>query len=77
MKAIALEASRLLAPLCLAGWTFAPTDQGPVILAVDDAPDLAAHQLADRRGVLTADFQAFIAARREALAEAEQLRLEG
>ncbi|MGA0599420.1 sugar-transfer associated ATP-grasp domain-containing protein [Caulobacter sp. KR2-114] len=76
MRAMALEASRLLAPLSLIGWEIAPTDQGPVILGVDEAPDLAPHQLADRRGVLTADFQAFVAARREALAEAEQLRLE-
>lgn len=76
MRAMALEASRLLAPLSLIGWEMAPTDQGPMILGVDEAPDLAPHQLADRRGVLTADFQAFVSACRDALAEAEQLRLE-
>jgi len=76
MRAMALEASRLLTPLSLIGWEMAPTDQGPLILGVDEAPDLAPHQLADRRGVLTADFQAFVAARREALAEADHLRLE-
>jgi hypothetical protein len=76
MRAMALEASRLLSPLSLIGWELVPTTAGPMILAVDEAPDLARHQLADRRGVLTADFQAFVAARREALAEAEQLRLD-
>ena len=59
------EASRLLAPLALIGWDVAPTADGPVILAVDPSPDLALHQLIDRRGVLNAEFQAFIAARRD------------
>ncbi len=77
MRAMALEASRLLSPLSLIGWEMTPTPDGPLIVGVDEAPDLTPHQIADRRGVLTADFQAFISARRDALAEAEQIRLEG
>ncbi|HEX7759882.1 MAG TPA: sugar-transfer associated ATP-grasp domain-containing protein [Caulobacteraceae bacterium] len=77
MRAMALEASRLFAPLALIGWEMTPTPDGPLILSVDEAPDLIPHQIADRRGVLTADFQAFVSARRDALAEAEQMRLEG
>lgn len=77
IRAMALEATRLFSPLALIGWEMTPTPDGPVILSVDEAPDLTPHQMADRRGVLTADFQAFVAARREALAEAEQMRLDG
>ena len=74
MRAVAMEAARLFAPLGLVGWRIAPTHQGPVIIDVEESPDLASHQIADRRGVMTREFQAFLAERREtALLRAEAL----
>ena len=40
-----------------------------MILGLDPAPDLDLHQLADRRGLLDAEFLAFLADRRALAAE--------
>jgi len=68
LKAAACEGARLFAQFGLIGWDIAPTADGPVILGLDPAPELDLHQLADRRGVLDAEFMAFLGERR-ALAE--------
>ncbi|HEY1751855.1 MAG TPA: hypothetical protein VGG29_11355 [Caulobacteraceae bacterium] len=69
LKAAACEGARLFGQFGLLGWEIAPTDAGPVIAAVDPAPDLDLWQLADRCGVLDPELQGFLAARRRARAE--------
>jgi hypothetical protein len=72
LKAAACEGARLFAQFGLIGWDIAPTAGGPVILGLDPAPDLDMHQLADRRGVLDAEFLAFLAQRRALAADCRQ-----
>jgi hypothetical protein len=77
LKAAAVEAARLLGELALAGWDVAPSVGGPVILGFTPTPNLSCHQFVERRGLLDADFLAFLEAQRRAGADhAEQLRLE-
>ena len=77
IKALAVEGARLLSPFGLLGWDIAPTAEGPVILGVTPTPDVALHQLVDRRGLLDALFLAFLDERRRLAADhAERLRLE-
>jgi hypothetical protein len=64
LKATATEGARLFAQFGLLGWDVAPGAGGPTILGLDPAPDLALHQLADRRGALEPEFRAFLAERR-------------
>jgi hypothetical protein len=64
LKAAAVEGARLFAQFGVLGWTVAPTADGPVILGVDAEPGFELCQLADRRGVLDAEFLAFLAERR-------------
>ena len=75
MKAAAVEAARVLAPLGLIGWDIGAGAAGPVVLGLTATPDFAAHQLADRRGMLDAELADFLEARRRlAGAHAEQLK---
>jgi hypothetical protein len=69
LKATAAEGARLFGQFGLLGWEIAPAEAGPVIVAVDPAPDLDLWQLADRCGVLDPELQAFLAERRRAHAE--------
>jgi hypothetical protein len=64
LKAAAAEGARLFSQFGLLGWDIAPTADGPVILGLEPAPELDLHQLADRRGMLDAEFLAFLADRR-------------
>lgn len=68
LRASAVEAARLFPELGLVGWRIAPSADGAVIVDVDEQPDLLRHQLAERRGVVTPEFQAFLGERRETLA---------
>jgi hypothetical protein len=63
LKATATEGARLFTQFGLLGWDVAPGAAGPTILGLDPAPDLAPHQLADRRGALEPEFRAFLAER--------------
>jgi hypothetical protein len=77
MKAAAVEGARLMGALPLLGWKVAPAEAGPVILSATPTPDLVRHQIVDRRGLLDADFLAFLDdQRRLAAEEAEQARAE-
>jgi hypothetical protein len=69
LKAAAAEGARLFSQFGLLGWEIAATAEGPVIVAVDPAPDLEAHQIADRRGLLDELFLGFLAERRAFAAE--------
>ena len=62
MKALAVEAARLMRHVPMIGWDIACTDDGPVIVEMNETPDLFLVQMADRRGVLDdvfADFMRF------------------
>jgi hypothetical protein len=73
MKEIAIEGARLLRHLGMVGWDMAVTDNGPLIVEANNAPDFTLVQLADRRGVLDAEFQEFLARqKREAAGHLKQ-----
>ena len=58
---LAVEGARLLKDVPLLGWDIAPTETGPVIVEVNETPDCLLPQLADRRGLLDAEFLSFMA----------------
>ena len=66
LKAAAVEGARLFTHFGLIGWEIAPSADGPVILGIDPTPDFLFCQLAERRGVLDAEFLAFLDERRRA-----------
>jgi len=75
VKAAAVEAARLMDGLAFVGWDVAPSEHGPVILSLTPTPDLVRFQLVERRGVLDAEFAAFLEGQRRLGAEhAEQLK---
>jgi len=56
----AIEAARLLRHVPLVGWDIAVTDEGPVIIEMNQQPDFDLPQLADARGILEPEFVNFI-----------------
>lgn len=60
----ALQAARAMNDFGLVGWDIAPVDGGALIVEMNHTPDLFLPQLADRRGILDAEFAAFLAERR-------------
>ncbi len=75
MKEVAVEGANLLRHFGMIGWDMAPTDRGPVIVEANSAPDFTLVQLADRRGVLDAEFHELMARqKREAAARQKQLK---
>lgn len=60
VRALALEGAAVLADTPLAGWDIAPVEDGAVLVEVNCTPDLMLPQLADGRGVLGAEMQAFL-----------------
>jgi Sugar-transfer associated ATP-grasp len=57
----ALEGAKVLPDLKLVGWDIAPVDDGAVLVELNHTPDFILPQLADRRGILDAEFKAFLA----------------
>ncbi len=77
LKATAVEAARLMGGLAMIGWDIAPSPQGPVIVQMSAAPDLGLFQLADRVGLLEADFLDVLTSQRHAATEhADLIRAE-
>jgi Sugar-transfer associated ATP-grasp len=60
MLAATLAGARLMQHVPMIGWDIASVDAGAVIVEMNEAPDFFLHQLADRRGALEPEFQAFI-----------------
>ncbi len=69
LKATAVEGARVLRHLPLLGWDVAAGEDGPVIVGLTPTPDFAAHQIADRRGLLDADFLSYLETQRHLAAE--------
>lgn len=60
MKALALRGARLMRHMPLIGWDIAPSESGAVIVEMNETPDFFLVQFADRRGILDAEFRAFM-----------------
>lgn len=63
---LALRGAAVFDEIALAGWDIAPVERGAIIVELNHTPDFMLHQLADRRGILDADFRIFLDERREA-----------
>ena len=58
----ALEAAKVLPDFNLIGWDIAPVDEGAVLVELNHTPDFILPQLADRRGIMDAEFRDFLGA---------------
>lgn len=65
LRQLALEAAHVFDQTPLLGWDIAVTPTGPVIVEVNETPDLTLPQIADGRGMLDDEFRLFLAKQRE------------
>jgi|SRR5579872_4673236 len=72
-KAAAIEAARVFKHLGFIGWDIGFGAEGPVILGMTATPDLLAHQIVDRRGLLDDEFLDFLEGQRRLAAEHAEL----
>ncbi|MGH6818190.1 MAG: sugar-transfer associated ATP-grasp domain-containing protein [Methylovirgula sp.] len=66
VKALALEGARVMRHVPMLGWDIGSAAEGPVIVEMNETPDLFLNQFPDTRGVLEPDFLAFLAEQRRA-----------
>ncbi len=66
VKALALEASRVMRHVPMLGWDIGAAAEGPVIIEMNETPDLFLNQFPDARGILEPDFLVFAAEQRRA-----------
>ncbi|MFZ1961084.1 MAG: sugar-transfer associated ATP-grasp domain-containing protein [Methylovirgula sp.] len=66
VKALALEGARVMRNVPMLGWDIGSAAEGPVIVEMNETPDLFLNQFPDARGVLEPDFLAFLAEQRRA-----------
>jgi Sugar-transfer associated ATP-grasp len=71
MKALALEAARVMQHVPMLGWDIAGTSAGPVIVEMNETPDFFLIQFAEGRGVFDPDFGDFVAAQKRAAKDFE------
>ena len=72
-RAAAVEAARVFRHLGLIGWDIGLGAEGPVILGMTATPDVIAHQIVDRRGLLDDEFMDFLEGQRRLAAEHAEL----
>jgi len=72
MTALALEGASLMRHVPLIGWDIACTKDGPLIVEMNETPDFALVQLSERRGMLDAEFSAFLAFQKAEAAREEK-----
>jgi hypothetical protein len=65
----AIEAGRLMRHVPLIGWDIAVVDEGPVIIEMNQCPDLVMAQLADARGILQPELKDFMQVQQRKCAE--------
>lgn len=61
MRDLALEGARVMRRVPMLGWDLGSSADGPVVVEMNETPDLFLNQFADARGVLEPDFLAFMA----------------
>jgi hypothetical protein len=61
VRDLAFSATSALGHWRLVGWDIGLTKKGPVLVEANNTPDVGLHQIAERRGILTAEFLAFMA----------------
>jgi hypothetical protein len=66
VKAVALEGARLMRYVPMLGWDLGSTAEGPIIIEMNETPDLFLNQFPDARGILEPDFLTFLAGQRRA-----------
>jgi hypothetical protein len=66
MREVALDAARLMRHVPMIGWDIAATAQGPVIVEMNETPDLFLSQFAHAEGALEPEFVEFAAAQKRA-----------
>jgi hypothetical protein len=74
VKDVALEGARVMRHVPMLGWDLGSAADGPVIVEMNETPDLFLNQFADARGVLEPDFLAFLAEQKRA-AKAHETRM--
>ena len=60
MLASALAGAKVMQHFSMIGWDVAALEPGPVIVEMNETPDLSLHQIAEGRGVLEPEFLAFM-----------------
>jgi hypothetical protein len=66
VKEVALEGARVMRHVPMLGWDLGSAQDGPVIVEMNETPDLFLNQFADARGILEPDFMAFMAEQKRA-----------
>jgi hypothetical protein len=62
---LALDAAKVIDHLPLVGWDVAPTNEGAVLVELNETPDFRLHQIADRQGILDRDLRNFLELRQQ------------
>ena len=61
---LALAGAKLMQHVPMIGWDIAPAESGPIIVEMNETPDLSLNQLADKRGILEQEFLDFMSYQR-------------